>query len=61
MRRSRLIIALLLEIPGLAILVLDFLGHLGIFWKVLAWVLLGVGGLMISREAKRLQARNPKV
>jgi dipeptide/tripeptide permease len=54
MRRSRLLVAMLLMVPGVVLLGFNFVGHLGIFWIALALVFLGAGAFIFRAEKKRL-------
>jgi len=55
-RRSRSLLALAFIFPGTALATFNFFGHIGLFWQLLQMALMGAGGLIFWREAKRVKA-----
>lgn len=55
-RRSRSLLALAFFIPGAALALLNFAGHIGLFWQLVQLALMGAGTLVFWREAKRVKA-----
>lgn len=58
MRRSRMLIAALCFLLALPLQVTDFIttGGLFPFWKLVSFALMGIGVLVISREARRAKS-----
>ena len=54
-RRSRSLLALAFVIPGAALAVMNFLGHIGLFWQLAQLVLMGAGAVIFWREAQRVK------
>ena len=55
-RRSRSLLALAFFIPGAALALFNFLGHIGLLWQLMQLALMGAGALIVWREAKRVKA-----
>jgi hypothetical protein len=55
-RRSRSLLALAFFIPGTALALFNFLGHIGLFWQLVQLALMGAGALIFWGEAKRVKA-----
>ena len=54
-RRSRSLSALALVIPGTVLAWMSVLGHIGLFWQPVQMALMGSGGIIFWREAKRVK------
>ena len=55
-RRSRSLLALAFFIPGTALALLSFLGHIGLLWQLVQLALMGAGAIIFWREARRVKA-----
>jgi hypothetical protein len=55
-RRSHSLLALAFFIPGAALALFNFLGHLGLFWQLVQVALMSAGALVFWREARRVKA-----
>ncbi|UTP38177.1 hypothetical protein M9M90_13215 [Phenylobacterium sp. LH3H17] len=48
--------ALAFFIPGVALALFNFLGHIGLLWQLVQMALMCAGGVIFWREAKRVKA-----